>query len=275
LKYKILRIFFLTPIAKSILHYHRKYSISHQQNLSMSQLLRRLSGMVLLSFITSGAIAASNIDKSGPNVTLSVPIGTDTIVQQGYTLIFINQDPAFDAQVKGRMVQTFFQVYPELAKVYNPATLETITFVMDTSYKGVAGAANGKVTFSPEWLRKHPGDIDVVTHEVMHIVQNYPGDAGPGWITEGIADFVRYKFGQDNAGAGWSLPDYKEGQHYTNSYRVTARFLAWIEQKIKPGFVLGLDANMRSKTYSVAVWQQLTGQSLEQLWKAYTANPSL
>jgi hypothetical protein len=33
----------------------------------------------------------------------------------------------------------------------------------------------------------------------MHIVQAYPDGAGPWWITEGIADFVRFDDGIDNA----------------------------------------------------------------------------
>ncbi|MET6999841.1 basic secretory protein-like protein [Chitinophaga defluvii] len=239
----------------------------------MSSFFKRFSSIVLMGILSSGVWAAGNKIAADPGAY--VPLGTDTIVRNGYTLIFINQDKTFDPQVKHKMVHTFFQVYPALARQFNPATLKTVTFVMDTTYNGVAGAANGQVSYSPEWLRKHPGDIDVVTHEVMHIVQNYPGDAGPGWITEGIADYVRYKFGLDNASAGWALPEYQHGHSYTNSYRITARFLAWIEQKVKPGFVTSLDASMRTKKYAAATWQQLTGKTMDELWKAYSANPAL
>ncbi len=48
----------------------------------------------------------------------------------------------------------------------------------------------------------------------MHIVQNYGRSTRPGWLTEGIADYVRYKYGVDNVGSKWALPDYKAGQSY-------------------------------------------------------------
>jgi len=59
----------------------------------------------------------------------------------------------------------------------------------------------------------------------MHIVQDYGQSTGPGWLTEGIADYARYKFGVNNPAAKWALPAYKSTQKYTDAYRVTARFL--------------------------------------------------
>lgn len=188
--------------------------------------------------------------------------------QNGYTLTFISQDPKLDKTVKSRMVEAFFTVYPKLAAEYNVNTRKEVTFFVDTAYTGVAEAANGRVRFSDDWLRLHPGDIDVVTHEVMHIVQSYPNHSGPGWLTEGIADYVRYRFGVDNRGGGWSLPNYQSAQHYTNSYRITARFLDWVETKT-PGVVKKLDAAMRSSTYSPGLWKELTGKNVDELWAAY------
>ncbi len=141
---------------------------------------------------------------------------------------------------------------------------------IDTAYTGVAYAHNGKITISSEWLRKKPGDLDVITHETMHLVQAYPSGSGPGWITEGIADYVRYIYGVDNEGAGWSLPEYKEGQHYTDSYRITARFFFWLSLNYKKGMLSKLDKNMRNATYNDAFWQKETGYDLETLWQQYT-----
>lgn len=134
--------------------------------------------------------------------------------QKGYKLTFINYDATFDTLEQQRMVKTFFTVYPELAKTYNPKTLKTVIMEIDTSYKGVAATANDTVHVNPEWMHKHPEDIDVVTHEVMHIVQDYGDSNGPGWLTEGIADYARNQFGVNNAAANWKLPDYKPTQNY-------------------------------------------------------------
>ncbi|WP_088159971.1 basic secretory protein-like protein [Sphingobacterium sp. G1-14] len=204
-----------------------------------------------------------------------VAVDVDSISKGGYTLIWINKDKDFSAPLKERLVAAYFTNYPKLAKKYNKKTIKKVSFVIDPDYKGVAATAGGIVRYSPAWFAKNPGDIDVVTHEVMHIVQAYPDGAGPWWITEGIADFVRFDDGIDNAGANWKLPEYNEKQKYTDSYRITARFLYWINLHIKKDFVKKLDAAMRSKSYSDVFWKVETGKTIDELWADYSQNPKL
>ena len=198
----------------------------------------------------------------------------DSITKSGYTLIFISKDSAFSALTKQRMISTFFVVYPQEAKRFNPTTLKKIKFVVDPSYKGVAATSDGVATYNPQWLKDRPEDIDVVTHEVMHVVQAYPSNS-VGWITEGIADYVRYVYGVNNVKANWALPDYKEGQSYTNSYRITARFFVWLEKNVRKSFINELDQAMRAGTYSPEIWKQKTGITLDELWHTYTQNPAV
>lgn len=193
--------------------------------------------------------------------------------KNGYTLTFDNNDPALDPGLKKKLTETFFEVYPKLAKEYNKNTSKNIRFMVDTTYKGVAATDNDQVTFSASYMAKHPADIDVVTHEVMHIVQSYGNSVGPGWLTEGIADYARYQFGVDNAAAHWQLPEVKAGQNYENSYRITARFLAWIEKKVKPGTIKAIDASLRAHSYSPEIWLKLTHKDLDTLWSDYVKNP--
>ena len=202
-------------------------------------------------------------------------ISTKVYNKNGYKLTLTNYDATLDTAELTRLVKTFYIVYPKLAKEYNPATLKDVKMVVDTSYKGVAATADGKVTIASTWLHKRPEDIDVVTHEVMHIVQDYGESVGPGWLTEGIADYARNKFGVNNAAAKWTLPDYKSTQNYDNAYRITARFLVWIEAKVKPGIVKELDSQMRKHTYTDNTWKQQTGKTVDELWKAYTENPAI
>jgi sulfur carrier protein ThiS len=199
----------------------------------------------------------------------------ETIKKKGYTLTFESNYTDLNPQLKQRLINTFFDVYPKLAKTYNPQTLKDVTFFVDTAYKGVAATSNGRVVFSSAWLAKKPEDIDVVTHEVMHIVQNYGSSVGPGWLTEGIADYVRYRHGIDNAGAKWLLPDYKPEQSYKNSYRITARFFVWMEAKIKPGIIKTVNASLRDHTYTNEIWKNLTGKDLDELWEDYSKNPTI
>ncbi|QQL48661.1 basic secretory protein-like protein [Mucilaginibacter ginkgonis] len=201
--------------------------------------------------------------------------GFEIFRNDGYTLVFTNNDPALDKTLKSKLITTFFKVYPLLAKEYNRKTAKQVYMLVDTAYKGVAATDNAHVRISAAWFHKHPEDIDVVTHEVMHIVQDYKESVGPGWLTEGIADYARYKFGVNNAAANWSLPPYAAGQNYTDSYRRTARFLAWIEMHEKKNIVKKLDKSLRDHTYTADTWKDITGKSLDDLWKEYVADPGL
>lgn len=195
--------------------------------------------------------------------------------KKGLTLTFMNEDKEFSPAVRTKLIETFFEVYPVLKKEYNPKAAKEITFVIDTTYKGVAATTGTVVSFSPAYFHKHPGDVDVVTHEVMHIVQAYGDSVGPWYLTEGIADYVRYTYGVENAGAKWTLPDYKEGQKYENGYRVTARFFVWLEKHGYPGLVKKLDQSLRDHSYTEQTWNTLTSHTLNQLWSSYVINPTL
>lgn len=102
----------------------------------------------------------------------------------------------------------------------------------------------------------------------MHIVQDYQG-FGPVWLTEGIADYVRYKFGVNNEASGWWLPDYNRNQRYDQGYGVTARFLLWLEKTKKTGIVAKLNEDLREHTFTDATWTTEFGKTLDELWEAY------
>lgn len=199
----------------------------------------------------------------------------DSLKRKKYTLVFINEDKHFDTAEMNRMVDVFFTVYPKEAKAFNRKTNKKVYFLIDTSYHGVAATWADTVHFDPAWLIKKPEDIDVVTHEVMHIVQNYPDSTGPGWITEGIADYARYKFGVNNDAAGWKLTPYSSKQNYGNAYRVTARFFVWIEQTKHVKLVKRLDKAMRYLQYTPYLFKKITGETVDELWLDYSKNPTI
>jgi len=199
----------------------------------------------------------------------------DSVTKKKITLIFINKDSLFNPDTKQRMIHTFFKVYRPELKRFNRDAPKRVTFIIDPAYKGVAATGGGVVRYNPVWMKDHPEDLDVVTHEVMHLVQSYGRSTNPGWLTEGIADYVRYKYGVNNKAGKWSLPDYKVTQSYTNSYRVTARFLVWLEQKADKKIVDKLDNACRLHIYIPEIWKQITGNSLDELWDKYSKDPAL
>jgi len=224
-----------------------------------------------LCFSAVSSFAQSDWDHIGTDGIVS----KDSITKKGYTIVFINKDSAFSTVTRQRMIDTYFKVYPKEAKRFNKDTRKMVTFIIDPDYKGVAAASNGIIRVSPKWMTEHPEDIDVVTHESMHIVQAYPGGSGPGWLTEGIADYVRYVYGVNNDAGKWSLPKFDAKHHYTNAYRVTARFLVWAEKNTTKKLVNKLDYAMRTKTYKPELWKELTGKTLDELWDEYTKNPTI
>ncbi len=198
----------------------------------------------------------------------------DSTVRDGIKLVFVSNDSTFDSKEKERMIETFYKVYPEQCKIYNPKSREKVTIFIDTAYEGVAATGGGLMRVNPKWMKKNPEDIDVVTHETMHVVQEYPRYE-PIWVTEGIADYVRATLGVNNVAAKWTLPEYKSSQSYTNSYRITARFFIWLENKVKKGIVKNLDNAMRTNTYTDGFWKNETGKTVDELWAQYGQNPSL
>ena len=199
----------------------------------------------------------------------------DSITNKGFTLIYINKAESFDAGVEQKLKDTFFAVYPPMVKKYNKKSARKVTFLIDPTYDGVAATSSDRVIYNPDWFRINPNDIDVVTHEVMHIVQAYGQTPGPWWVTEGIADYVRYKYGVANAEGNWSLPDVNEKQNYDNSYGVTARFFAWIVKNKNKKFIEKIDQSMRDHSYNDKLWVKLTGGTPDALWKEYLANPAI
>ena len=229
--------------------------------------MRRILSVALVPFLFLSASAQNRNQDAFP------VLSSDTIHKGKYTLIYINKSEGFPDSTKDRLIETFFKVYPKEAKTYNKKTSDTVVFLIDPGYKGVAATSRGVVRYNPDWFAKHPQDIDVVTHEAMHIVQDYRGGSGPGWITEGIADYVRYKMGVNNEASGWKLPDYTVKQNFDNSYRVTARFFVWIEKKHDKKFVKKLDKAMREHTYTADFTKNETGKTFEELWSEYAAAP--
>jgi hypothetical protein len=172
----------------------------------------------------------------------------------------------------GHMKEQFFGVYPRLVERFNRAAIRTVNFDIGPSTH-IAGASGDTVTYQASWLIQNPDDYDVVVHEIMHIVQNYA--SAPGWITEGIADYVRHYYGVNNAAAGWHLQPPVAGSSHTNGYGVAARFFIWIEQRHEFELVELLDASIRGGSYQPTLWVSYTGHTVEQLWAEYVADPSL
>lgn len=151
---------------------------------------------------------------------------------------------------------------------FTPRRLVRMTLRKD--YRGVAAAGGGRITGSVKWFKDRPGDIGAMVHETVHIVQDYRKRGNPGWLVEGIADYIRFfKYEPGKIG-----PINPERSHYDGSYRVTAAFLAYVSDKYDKALVRKLNAVMRKGEYKDEIFQTLTGKSLKELdteWRATLA----
>lgn len=142
----------------------------------------------------------------------------------------------------------------------------TIVLKAKDSEKGVAGTSGSTIVVSSGWVIKHPEDIGMVIHELTHVIQHYPSP-NPGWVTEGIADYIRWAIYEGKPLTWFPVPGEPAG--YTHGYQAAAGFLLWLESGPAFGIVRKLNHAMRHQTYSDRLFEQAAGKPLPELWKQY------
>ncbi|HWB13832.1 MAG TPA: basic secretory protein-like protein [Pirellulales bacterium] len=153
---------------------------------------------------------------------------------------------------------------------YKPPRL--VAMDLKSDYQGVAATGGNHIVGSVKFFKEHPDDVGAMVHETAHVVQNYRGRRNPGWLVEGVADYVRFfKFEPGNLG----LIDARRA-HYDGSYRVSAAFLAFLVEKYDKEIVRKLNQLLRAGEYREGTFKELTGKSLDELddeWRA-TLSPA-
>jgi hypothetical protein len=148
---------------------------------------------------------------------------------------------------------------------FRPAS--SIKMSLRKSYRGVAATGGSNITGSVSYFKDHKKDAGAMVHETVHVVQHYRGRGNPGWLVEGVADYVRFfKFEPGNLG-----PINAEKARYNQSYRVSAAFLAYLVEKYDPQLVLKLNRSMREGTYKAELFRELTGKTIDDLGKEWRA----
>ncbi|MGN0855771.1 MAG: GH92 family glycosyl hydrolase [Kiritimatiellia bacterium] len=139
-----------------------------------------------------------------------------------------------------------------------------------------AYTAGDTITLNRPWIaRELNGEaLGAAIHELVHIVQGYP-DFGekPGWLAEGIADYVRW-FLYESAKKGAEVDFGDPRTRYDASYRITANFLAFVERK-KPGAVAKLNGALRRGSFSDACWREFCGASAWELAAEWSGRRTL
>jgi hypothetical protein len=175
----------------------------------------------------------------------------------------------FALKAKELIDEHYPKIYAEFDAPEGPAPLTNI-HLWFRAMDGVAHATNrNEIHISEKWVTKQaPDDYGMVIHEMFHLVQAYTG-GGEGWLTEGLADYVRHQRFEPQA--NWGKPD-PEKSKYTDAYKTTALFLEWIEATQKKGITLTLNAASRKKDNVREVFTRETGKDVDALWREYIAS---
>lgn len=105
----------------------------------------------------------------------------------------------------------------------------------------------------------------MVVHELTHVYQAYPAP-DPGWLVEGIADYVRIVDFEPEAPRPRIDP---ERASYRDAYKTTAIFLEWACRDYDPQLVRKLDAVLCAGKYDKSSFEALTGKTLDDLWEEF------
>ncbi len=165
------------------------------------------------------------------------------------------------------LVKEWFPLVCQLLATDNYTPPKAIRLVFKPDISAPAYAAGGEITVNATWIKQHPDDFGMMIHEMTHVIQAYSdGGDKPGWLVEGIADYIRWWRYEPESPRPRVNP---ETAKYTDSYRTTGYFLAWVAYKYDRSLVRKLDAALREKTYTPALFEKITGKNLDTLWNEF------
>jgi hypothetical protein len=145
-----------------------------------------------------------------------------------------------------------------------------------------AYAQGGIISMNAGWMQreKNREAKGAIVHEMVHVVQSYQGRRQrnarraptPGWIVEGIPDYIRWFVYEPQSGGAKLSKGARANAKHDASYRVSANFIDWALRTYDSDgtFLSKLNAAAREGRYSTTVWQELTGKTEDELalaWK--------
>lgn len=173
--------------------------------------------------------------------------------------------------------------YPKIVAMLPSENFEAPTdvrfrYLRDSEMKGIPAYASGNtVSLNAEWFRGQlQGEArGAVVHEMVHIVQKYPGrgrrnrgiNVPPGWIVEGIPDYIRWFLYEPETGGAKLSPERLKNAKHDASYRTSANFIDWVirNHPNDDSLLQRLNAAARDGEYSSDTWKRLTGKTEQEL----------
>lgn len=191
------------------------------------------------------------------------------VIDDKYEIFFDTTGaPDLRAWVDEELKPVVREWYPKIVDMlpsegFDAPTKFTIYFRNDMD--GVAYTLGVNVHCAGVWFSRNlDGEAKgAVVHELVHVVQQYRSRRNPGWLVEGLCDYIRWflyepadqrprvNFARDN---------------YDGSYRITGSFLHFVVSQKGEEIIPKLNAAMREGRYSDDIWKELTGKTAPKLW---------
>ena len=205
----------------------------------------------------------------------SPELSAQTDAAVAFEFVFHDSSPELRQWVAQTLEPICVQWYPKLVAMlpsegYTAPSTVRIVFQRGD---GVAYTAGTTVTCLSPWF---DGNLQgeaagAVIHELVHVVQQYPQGRGrhrnPGWLVEGLTDYIRWFLYEPVLR---KIPLNPDRIRYTDSYQVTATFLKYVLEQYDPELVRVLNAAMREGRYSGEFWRERTGRTIDELWAEFT-----
>ncbi len=169
-----------------------------------------------------------------------------------------------------KVARTCEQAYPRISDALRSPGDQPphqVKLTLSNRFRGVAATGGSHIFGSVRYFKDHPDDVGAMIHETVHVVQHYRKRPTPGWLVEGIADYIRF-FQYEPGKLGGIDP---RTARYNGSYRVTAAFLAYVTKRYDKNVIRHLNQALREGRYSDQFFKDHTGKTLKELgqeWKA-------
>ncbi len=214
------------------------------------------------------------VDDQDYPITVSQPTPLIDVLQinDQYTLTFDTTEmPELRSWVQEKLMPTCEQWYPKIVEMLpseNYQAPKKFKIVFERDMRGVAYTSGKDIHCAGKWyLGQLEGEgLGSVVHELVHVVQQYRGNT-PGWLTEGVADQIRWHQYEP-------IPRAINLQraNYDDAYNASAAFLNYIKEKYDPTVIERLNAVLRQGRYRDDLWQDWYQKTPQEIWAEYVAS---
>ena len=198
------------------------------------------------------------------------------IADGGYRFtVDTTEAPDLTEWAHGQLIPEMKEWYPRIVAMLPSEGFtapKTFSIIFEEKHQGVAATGGNRIVCNPAWYRTQlKGEaLGSLVHELVHVAQQYRRAHAPGWLGEGIPDYIRwYLYEPESKGCELSPRRAATAKH-DGSYRVSANFLNFVIGKYDKDFIKECNAALREGRYDAELWKTRTTHTVEELadeWK--------